>query len=202
MKLHETTYAAIAAARAALPVSVGELMVDVNCPWTRAQACDMAEQLRVLELGWLEEPVWPPDDVSGLAQVRCHGVAISAGENAAGVNGIRALVEQGAVDVLQPSVAKVGASARCWRSLRLPANTLSESCPLLLLRPGLLAVAHLCTLLPADVALEVPFIEFERLLYPELAFTPRMSLPDVPGLGFVPDVEVLRTYCTDHALIS
>ncbi|MGA8136195.1 MULTISPECIES: mandelate racemase/muconate lactonizing enzyme family protein [Pseudomonas] len=203
IKLHETTYPAIAAARAALPVLVGELMVDVNCPWTVARACDMAEQLHELDLGWLEEPVWPPDDINGLAQVRRHGVAISAGENAAGVNGIRALVEQGAVDILQPSVAKVGgisAMLEVFAIAREHAVRVVPHC--FYFGPGLLAVAHLLTLLPADVALEVPFIEFERLLYPELAFKPRMSLPDVPGLGFVPDVEVLRTYCTDHALIS
>jgi L-rhamnonate dehydratase len=203
VKLHETTYPAIAAAREALPVAAGELMVDVNCPWTRAQACDMAEQLRGLELGWLEEPVWPPDDFAGLAQVRRHGVAVSAGENAAGVNGIRSLVEQGAVDVLQPSVAKVGGISAMLEVFGIARDHGVSVVPhCFYFGPGLLAVAHLCTLLPANVALEVPFIEFERLLYPELAFKPRMQLPDLPGLGFVPNPQVLQAYCTDRALIG
>lgn len=93
IKLHETDLDAIAAARAALPVAAGELMVDVNCPWSVAQASEIAERLRELELTWLEEPVWPPDDVAGLAQVRRKGVPLSAGENAAGVQGIKALLE-------------------------------------------------------------------------------------------------------------
>jgi L-alanine-DL-glutamate epimerase-like enolase superfamily enzyme len=203
VKLHETTYPAIAAAREALPVAAGELMVDVNCPWARAQACDMAEQLRGLELGWLEEPVWPPDDFAGLAQVRRHGVAVSAGENAAGVNGIRSLVEQGAVDVLQPSVAKVGGISAMLEVFAIARDHGVSVVPhCFYFGPGLLAVAHLCTLLPANVALEVPFIEFERLLYPELAFEPRMQLPELPGLGFVPDPEVLQAYCIDRALIG
>jgi L-alanine-DL-glutamate epimerase-like enolase superfamily enzyme len=203
VKLHETTYPAIAAAREALPVAAGELMVDVNCPWTRAQACDMAEQLRGLELGWLEEPVWPPDDFAGLAQVRRHGVAVSAGENAAGVNGIRSLVEQGAVDVLQPSVAKIGGISAMLEVFAIARDHGVSVVPhCFYFGPGLLAVAHLCTLLPANVALEVPFIEFERLLYPELAFEPRMQLPELPGLGFKPDPEVLQAYCIDRALIG
>lgn len=97
-----------AAAREALPVEEGELMVDVNCPWSVSQASDMAGQLQPLQLAWLEEPVWPPDDAHGLAQVRRHGVPIAAGENAAGVQGLRAMFEQGALDVAQPSVAKIG----------------------------------------------------------------------------------------------
>ena len=65
IKLHETRVEAIEAAREALPVSAGELMVDVNCPWSVAQAQGIAARLLNLELTWLEEPVWPPDDVAG-----------------------------------------------------------------------------------------------------------------------------------------
>lgn len=68
--------------------------------------------------------------------------------------------------------------------------------------PGLLAVAHLCTLLPREVAVEVPFIEFERLLYPALAFKPTMELPSAAGLGFTPDFQVIEDYCVERALID
>lgn len=68
--------------------------------------------------------------------------------------------------------------------------------------PGLLAVAHLCTLLPDDVAVEVPFIDFERLLYPALAFKPVMELPAVAGLGFAPDYQVIEDYCVERTLIE
>ena len=68
--------------------------------------------------------------------------------------------------------------------------------------PGLLAVAHLCTLLPEDVAVEVPFIEFEQLLFAALDFKPTLILDPVPGLGFTPDEDVIRTYCMERALID
>ncbi|EIK93904.1 mandelate racemase/muconate lactonizing protein [Pseudomonas sp. M47T1] len=203
IKLHETRYEAIAAAREALPATDGELMVDVNCPWSVAQACDMAERLRTLDLTWLEEPVWPPDDAHGLARVRQAGVPLSAGENAAGVNGLRALFEQGAIDVAQPSVAKVGGITAMLQVFELAREYGVKVVPhCFYFGPGLLAVAHLCTLLPADVAVEVPFIEFERLLYPALDFKPRLTLAAVPGLGFAPDQEVIERYCIERVLIS
>ncbi|MCS3470420.1 L-alanine-DL-glutamate epimerase-like enolase superfamily enzyme [Pseudomonas sp. JUb42] len=203
IKLHENQVEAIAAARSALPVAAGELMVDVNCPWSVSEASDIARQLQPLELTWLEEPVWPPDDVAGLAQVRREGVRLSAGENAAGVQGIKALLEQQAVDVLQPSVAKIGGIGAMLQVFALAREHGVKVVPhCFYFGPGLLAVAHLCTLLPEEVAVEVPFIEFERLLYPALAFTPRMDLPAAAGLGFAPDVQVIEDYCIGRVVID
>ncbi|MBD1550209.1 mandelate racemase/muconate lactonizing enzyme family protein [Pseudomonas typographi] len=203
VKLHETEYPAIAAARQALPAEAGQLMVDVNCPWSVEQAAATARQLRELGLTWLEEPVWPPDDAHGLAQVRREGVPLAAGENAAGVNGIRALLDQRAVDIIQPSVAKVGGITAMLEVFALAQGYGVQVVPhCFYFGPGLLAVAHLCTLLPAQVAVEVPFIEFEALLYPQLAFTPRLSLPERPGLGFAPDADVMARYCIAHARVA
>ena len=65
-------------------------MVDTNCPWTRAQAIDMAARLRQFDLTWLEEPVWPPEDHEGLAsRPPRDGVPIAAGENAGGLHDFR-----------------------------------------------------------------------------------------------------------------
>ncbi|WP_017903981.1 mandelate racemase/muconate lactonizing enzyme family protein [Pseudomonas asplenii] len=203
IKLHETTYESIAAARDALPATEGELMVDVNCPWTVEEAGAMAARLHDLDLTWLEEPVWPPDDARGLATLRARGVPLSAGENAAGVNGVRALLDQDAIDVVQPSVAKIGGISAMLEVFELARQYGVRAVPhCFYYGPGLLAVAHLCTLLPEDVAVEVPFIEFERLLFPALAFQPHMRLSTTPGLGFAPDLEVLDTYCIDRALID
>nr|WP_256737476.1 mandelate racemase/muconate lactonizing enzyme family protein [Pseudomonas sp. dw_358] len=203
IKLHETRFEAIAAAREALPIAEGQLMVDVNCPWTVDEAARMADRLSKLQLTWLEEPVWPPDDAHGLAAVRRHGVPLSAGENAAGVNGLRALFEQNAIDVAQPSVAKVGGIGAMLEVFRLARRYDVKVVPhCFYFGPGLLAVAHLCTLLPADVAVEVPFIEFEQLLFPALDFKPQLLLDDVPGLGFRPDETVIERYCMERALIA
>jgi len=202
LKLHETDYAAIAAARAALPPEA-TLMVDVNCPWTVAEASHRAQQLAELKLGWLEEPIWPPDDIAGLAEVRRAGTPIAAGENASGEWGFESFYGAQAVDVLQPSVAKVGGITASLRVFERAAQHGIKVVPhCFYYGAGLLATAHLVAALPDDIQLEVPWIRFSPLLYPQLDFKPMMRLPDAPGLGFRPDAEVLKEHTLSHITLT
>src|SRR5690606_6935509 len=106
--LHETLLPVMDAALDAMPQGT-ELMVDVNCPWNREEAAAVAKHLKARGMGWLEEPIWPPDDLPGLAALRKEtGMAISAGENASGVQGLLQHFALGAIDIAQPSVAKIG----------------------------------------------------------------------------------------------
>src|SRR5262250_313311 len=63
IKLHEITVPEIKAARDVAGPDV-PIMVDTNCPWTVAEAVAMARRLGPLDLHWLEEPVWPPENVA------------------------------------------------------------------------------------------------------------------------------------------
>jgi hypothetical protein len=72
IKLHEITVPEVKAARDVAGPGV-PIMVDTNCPWTVAQAIEMARRLAPLDLHWLEEPVWPPENLAGLAEVRARG---------------------------------------------------------------------------------------------------------------------------------
>src|SRR5260221_171222 len=85
-----------------------EVMLDVNCPWSVSEAKAVARAIRDRNFHWLEEPVWPPEDYAGLAEVRKEGVAIACGENVTSLHEFRRLFEQQAVDVVQPSVIKLG----------------------------------------------------------------------------------------------
>jgi L-alanine-DL-glutamate epimerase-like enolase superfamily enzyme len=62
IKLHEVTVEAVAAARQAIGPDV-DLMLDVNCAWPASDAIAMARRLEPFGLKWLEEPVWPPEDL-------------------------------------------------------------------------------------------------------------------------------------------
>lgn len=194
LKLHETTFAAIQAARTALPEQA-ELMVDVNCPWTREQATQQAHELRGLQLGWLEEPIWPPDDYQGLAQLKRVGVPLAAGENVDGDWGFIHLLENGAVDVAQPSVAKVGGISAALRVFAAAQQYRVRVVPhCFYYGAGMLATAHLVALLPDEVKMEVPWIAFEADLYPAFPQEVTFTLSSRPGLGYAPDDEVLRHY--------
>src|SRR6185503_1897104 len=115
LKLHEIELSAIRAAREAGPGV--EIMLDVNCPWTLLEARGRAEQLKDVQLKWLEEPIWPPENYDGLAQLRkACGIPIAAGENSSTLMDFERLLAAEAVDFVQPSVAKMGGSASCVKS--------------------------------------------------------------------------------------
>jgi L-alanine-DL-glutamate epimerase-like enolase superfamily enzyme len=202
IKLHETDIAAIRAARAALPDDV-VLMVDVNCPWNETQALSQLAQLRDLELGWLEEPLWPPDDIEGLARLRYAGTPIAAGENASGVQAFREHFHRGAVDVAQPSVSKIGGITAMLEVFEMARSFSVQVVPhCFYYGPGLLATAHLVACLPDSVALETPFLQWPVPLYPDFPVGPELNLEGRAGLGFEPDPSVLRDYLIDSASLD
>ncbi|KWI44254.1 mandelate racemase [Burkholderia pseudomultivorans] len=202
IKLHETARDAIAAARAALPAG-GELMVDVNCPWTASEAARRVGHLADLQLGWIEEPVWPCDDAGGIARVRGAGVPVAAGENASGVAGFRDLFEHGAIDVAQPSIAKIGGPTGMRDVIALAARHGVRVVPhCFYYGAGLLATAHVVATLPADVALEIPYLDWPEPLHPAQRPGARLRLPDAPGLGFAPDEAVLARNTIARATID
>jgi D-galactarolactone cycloisomerase len=174
------------------------LMVDTNCPWTVSQAIDMARRMREFDLTWLEEPVSPPGDHSGLARVRREGgVPIAAGENAAGLHDFRAQFEADAVDVAQPSVIKIGgpsamleiaALAKAFGVRLVPHNAYFGPC--------FLASLHLNATVAPDAPFERLFIDLEASPFHGLVVAKdgRVAVPDGPGLGGDPDMDVLRRY--------
>jgi len=82
-------------------------MVDVNAPWVLQEALVEAAPLRELELKWLEEPVWPPEDSAPRGGAR-SGVPVAMRENVLTPTDFARLIDCRAVDYIQPSVAKIG----------------------------------------------------------------------------------------------
>jgi L-alanine-DL-glutamate epimerase-like enolase superfamily enzyme len=118
LKLHEIELSAIRAAREEAGPNV-ELTLDVNCAWTLNEARTRAEELEGFGLKWLEEPIWPPENFDGLAQLRrTCSIPIAAGENVSTLMDFERLMAAGAVDFVQPSPAKMGASPSCAKSFR------------------------------------------------------------------------------------
>lgn len=197
IKLHEITVPEITAARAAIGPDV-RLMCDTNCPWTIWQAIDMARRLADVDLTWLEEPVWPPHDYTGLARVRIEGGSpIAAGENAAGLHDFKDAFAVGALDIAQPSVIKIGgvsamieiaALCRAHGVRMVPHNAYFG--------PGYLASLNINAALAPGVPFERLFLDLEASPYHDLvtAKNGQARVPDGPGLGQEPDMDVLRKY--------
>ncbi|MFQ5572268.1 MAG: mandelate racemase/muconate lactonizing enzyme family protein, partial [Rhodothermales bacterium] len=116
IKLHQLDVESLRAAREAAGDEI-HLMMDINCAWTPEQALDMARQFAPYTLYWLEEPLWPPEDFSGLAQLgQVSGTPIATGENACTAYQFRAMLEASAATFIQPSVIKVGGLSE-WRKV-------------------------------------------------------------------------------------
>ncbi|MHC1481379.1 mandelate racemase/muconate lactonizing enzyme family protein [Frateuria aurantia] len=202
IKLHETEFPAIQAARQALTDDAG-LMVDVNCPWNFSEAGQRIEACRDLQLDWFEEPLWPPDDIGGLARLRRHGTPIAAGENASGVEAFHQHFLQGAIDIAQPSVAKIGGITGMREVFALAATHGVRVMPhCFYYGAGMLATAHLVASLPDPAALETPFLQWPRPLYPDFPFAGELTLPETPGLGYLPDPAVLREHQIDSCSLT
>jgi L-alanine-DL-glutamate epimerase-like enolase superfamily enzyme len=195
IKLHETTIPAFMVAREALKPET-RIMLDVNCPWSVAEARVVARTIRDRNFHWLEEPVWPPEDYAGLAEVRKEGMALACGENVGSLHEFRRVFEHQAVDVIQPSVTKLGGITAMMRVLALAQAFSVRVIPhCFYWGPGYLATAHLAASMAEPPPVETAFIRLERSPHP--LFNPEraaLDLPDTPGLGFDPDQAVLDAY--------
>ncbi|MEQ1883312.1 MAG: mandelate racemase/muconate lactonizing enzyme family protein, partial [Burkholderiales bacterium] len=197
IKLHEIEVAPVRASREVAGANV-DIMLDVNCPWNLQQALDMAKQLQPYALRWLEEPVWPPEDHAALAKIRAQGgIPIAAGENAATLAQYRDLLDAGAVDVLQPSPAKMGGITELRRVFELAANYPVQVVPHSFYDgPAFLGALHVNAALGGDGLVEWRFFDLEARLYGDEAIPRKgmISTPQGPGLGFDPDPTVIKRY--------
>jgi L-alanine-DL-glutamate epimerase-like enolase superfamily enzyme len=197
IKLHENGFTAIAAARGAIGPGLA-LMVDTNCPWNAEEAIASARAFAPLNLTWLEEPVWPPEDVHALARVRREGgVPIAAGENGGTFEDMRALLDIAGVDYVQPSVIKIGGVSvmlQVAALARARGKKIAPHSPYF--GPGLIATAHLCAAVPEKPPVERFYCQLEASPFGEQvnARDGFMALPQGPGLGLVVDDAVIEKY--------
>ena len=159
----------------------------------------MANRLRPYNLRWLEEPIWPPENYSGLARVRKEGgIPIAAGENASTQMDFQHLLEADAVDFIQPSPAKMGGITELSKVFAMAnADSTTVMVHTFYDGPGLLAAIHASAALGGPGALvEWRYFDLEAQLYGE-AIIPKngaIAIPQDAGLGLEPSADVIRKY--------
>ena len=108
----------IAAAREAIGPDI-ELMVDAHGSLDVSTAIQLAKQMEPYNIAWFEEPI-SPDNHSGLAEVRrATSVPIATGESEFTRFDFLSLLEQRAVDVVQPDIGIAGGFTEVRRILAL-----------------------------------------------------------------------------------
>jgi L-alanine-DL-glutamate epimerase-like enolase superfamily enzyme len=194
IKLHEPSFDCAVEARQAAGAAI-RLMNDVNCAWSEPDAVAMITAMRDLDLHWIEEPVFPPEDYEALARLGQLGVPVAAGENACTAMEFARLVP--AVTYSQPSVIKVGGVSEflaCAEIARHAGKTVMPHSPYF--GPGHWATLQLAAHLP-----HVGMIEFLYTLPGgwtghdiPLPKDGAIALPSRPGIGFSPDEAVIDRY--------
>jgi D-galactarolactone cycloisomerase len=200
VKIHEVDPAIIRAASRACGEGI-PLMVDCSTPWTVAQAVSICRRLQDLNLEWVEEPVWPPEDHAGLARVRAEGgIPVAAGENVGSFNEFQRLFERGALDIAQPSVTKVGGITEMMKVFALgEAHGVRVVPHAAYFGPGLLATIHACAAQAREVWVERFYCDFAETPMGD-AINPvggRIAIPQGHGLGVDPDPEMLKAMAVD-----
>ena len=197
LKLHQVTAASVGMGRAAIGPDV-PLTVDINCEWSPFHAIEMADAMNEYNLYWLEEPVWPPEDYTGLAQVQTtSGVPLAAGENWCTDWQFQHAREMGAVTFVQPSVTKVGGIAEWLKVAHLARVNGVEMAPHSpYFGPGFAATLHLIAHTGQARWIERIYFDPDVALFTEpLAFAKgAFTVPGGPGLGIELNWKALEPY--------
>jgi D-galactarolactone cycloisomerase len=190
IKLHEIRVPDI---RAAAVLAPDELMVDVNCAWSFDGAMSILHELSDVPMAWVEEPLYPPDGYAALGKLRREsGRVIACGENAASILDFERMAE--AVDVMQPSVAKIGGISALQRVATLAKAKGVRCAPHSpFFGPALLATIQFCAAIMPETPVEAYFFDldpgpFGDAVMPQGA---RFAVPQGPGLGCDPDPAIL-----------
>jgi L-alanine-DL-glutamate epimerase-like enolase superfamily enzyme len=195
VKLHEITLPAIEAARAAVGPDI-RLTTDVNCNWSAEDAARLMPHMKRLDLYWVEEPLFPPDDAAALkALIDKYGVPIASGENAC--TSVEFARTMPAITYTQPSVTKVGGVSefvRIAEMAKAQGRAIMPHSPYF--GPGYWATLQLAAAHPHAELFEYLYIKPEASVGHDLPrpVNGKVAIPDKPGLGFEVDMQVVERY--------
>lgn len=180
----------------------GLLAADANQGWSLQQALAFAPELDRFALAWLEEPLrvdqpWP----TWLELKTRIRTPLAGGENIASEAAFADAFAAGALDVIQPDIAKWGGFSQCVAVGRGARTAGKTFCPHYLGSGiGLLASAHLLAAVGGNGMLEVDFNPNplrDALCGPVSDVRDgHITLTDEPGLGFTPDLAAFEAYRT------
>ena len=180
------------------------IMTDANLGYTLDVALKAAEAFSELGVFWLEEPLFV-EDIEGHALLRRQGkVPIAVGENLHTYYAFEDFVARGAVDFLQPDVARAGgfseirkiAALAEYHKLPISLHTWGDSI-------ALAASLHLSAALRECTVMELDYtynpLRAELLREPVAVNNGFMVPPDSPGLGVELDQKALERFAFSGA---
>jgi gluconate/galactonate dehydratase len=178
--------------------------VAFDCHWRYAgdSAIRLAKALESYDVWWLEDPV-PPENHDVQREVtRATDTTIATGENCYRKHGVRQLIEEQAVDVIQPDMPKVGGMRETRKiadladTYYLPICLHNVSSPV-----GTVAGAHVAAACPNFLAMEYHARDVDwwgdLVEADDLIVDGRMDVPEEPGLGVTLDLDAVAAHMAD-----
>lgn len=175
------------------------VMTDANQGYTLAAALQAARALADLGAYWLEEPLFV-EDVEGHAALRERGkVPIAVGENLHTCAAFRDFVASGAVDFLQPDIARAGGITEIKKIAAMAAH---RGVPVSLHTWGdgvaLAASVHVAAALQNCIVMELDYtynpLREELLREPFNVHNGFLTPSEKPGLGVELNAEALQRF--------
>jgi D-galactarolactone cycloisomerase len=91
------------------------IAVDANRGWSAADAIRFARLVEPLDIAWFEEPCQWTDEAAGMARVRAAtSIPVNAGQSEITLQGVRRLIDAGAVDIVNYDASECG-GVTDWR---------------------------------------------------------------------------------------
>ena len=176
-----------------------ELMLDVNGAWDLPTAIEGARLLKEIRPRWLEEPVrWFDDRRELRILARKTDIPLSAGESEQTGHGVRALLEEQAIDIVQFDCTRMGGFTMGRKLTALAELNHVEIAP----HHDCFIHAHIVAASPVGCIVE-SFTDPERdPLQAELFENPpriengTLYLNDAPGLGLTLSEEAIEKFGT------
>jgi gluconate/galactonate dehydratase len=174
--------------------------VAFDCHWNYSgdSALRLAKAIEDYDVWWFEDPV-PPENHDVQREVtRGTSTTVCTGENVYRKHGVRRLIEEQAVDVIQPDLPKVGGIRETRKiadladTYYIPLALHNVSSPV-----GTMAGAHVAAAAPNFLALEYHArdVDFWGDLVEETVIEEgRIAVPDDPGLGVTLDHEAVAEH--------
>ncbi len=151
-----------------------------------------------MNLYWVEEPVFPPEDFEKLSKIKNElGIKIAAGENACTNWEFSKMLEANAVNYTQPSVIKVGGISEMLKIIKLSERRNIPVMPhTAYFGPGFLASLHLASKTKLEVFIERFWLDLAEEFYPNFktAKNGNYTLPEGPGLGIEFNEKIISKY--------
>jgi L-alanine-DL-glutamate epimerase-like enolase superfamily enzyme len=192
------------AVRAEIGPSV-DLALDCHWNYNTRDAIRLANELAPFRLAWLEDPT-PPDNIEALKRVTDNSpVPICCGENHYTRHGLREMIVNQAVDVIQPDIPKVGGLLEAKKIADLadiyyiPLSDHNVCSPI-----GTVASCHACASMRNFIIMEfhaqdVPWWDALLDTTEPLIQGGYIQLPSGPGLGVTLNEDVARAHLSPRS---